>query len=80
MEHLHQEHKNLTEEIRVLKKIANATKVAHACRKHGDDLAANCIESLIREIERIRENTIKSVVVFKGKATPPKFELGEDDK
>jgi hypothetical protein len=55
MEHLHHEHKTLTEEIRILKKIANATKVAHTCRKRGDELAANCIESLIREIERGRE-------------------------
>lgn len=55
MDHLHHEHKTLTEEIRVLKKIANATKVAHTCRKRGDELAANCIESLIREIERIRD-------------------------
>lgn len=57
MEHLHREHKTLTEEIRILRKIANATKVAHTCRKSGNELAANCIESLIREIERIRSGT-----------------------
>jgi len=57
MEHLHHEHKTLTEEIRILKKIANATKVAHTCRKRGDELAANCIESLIREVERGRERS-----------------------
>ena len=56
MEHLHNEHKNLTEEIRVLRKIANAVKVANACRRDGHELAANCIESLIREIERARES------------------------
>jgi hypothetical protein len=55
MDHLHHEHKNLTEEIRILRKIANATKVANACRKDGHETAANCIESLIREIERVRE-------------------------
>lgn len=55
MEELHHEHRNLTEEIRVLRKIANATKVANACRKDGNELAANCIESLIREIERSKE-------------------------
>lgn len=55
MEDLHQEHKNLTEEIRVLRKIANAVKVANSCRRDGNELAANCIESLIREIERLQQ-------------------------
>ena len=53
-EHLHNEHRDLKEQIRVLKKIAAATKVAHACRKDGHETAANCIESLIREIERLK--------------------------
>ena len=54
MEELHREHRDLTEEIRVLKKIANATKVANNLRRDGHELAANCVESLIREIERLK--------------------------
>ena len=55
MEELHNERARLTEEVRLLKKISNATKVANTLRKDGHELAANCIESLIREIERAKQ-------------------------
>jgi hypothetical protein len=54
-EHIHNEHKSLTEEIRILRKIANATKIANSLRKQGSDVAAECIDSLVREIERHRK-------------------------
>jgi hypothetical protein len=55
MEHLHDEKAKLTEEIRILRKISNATKIASRLRTENRDTAADCIESLIREIERIRK-------------------------
>jgi hypothetical protein len=55
MDPIRHEHAQLTEEIRVLKKISNAAKIANTLRKSGNELAANCIESLIREIERAVE-------------------------
>lgn len=72
MDELHHEHKNLTEEIRVLRKIANAVKVANALRRDGNELAANCIESLIREIERIRDRA-------EANGNNSKFRLGDGE-
>lgn len=42
----------MKEELRVLRKIANAMRIAKDLRKKGDDTTAECIESLVREIER----------------------------
>lgn len=56
MEHAHHEHTQLRDEIRRLRKLTHALRTAHDLRKQGGgaaENAANCIESLVREVERL---------------------------
>ncbi len=56
MEQMHHEHTNLRDEIRRLRKLTHALRTARELRKMETGMAenaANCIESLVREVERL---------------------------